>query len=90
MEALVEGGPFARINRAWHIRVTRFLAAEAGLTQFLDLGPAATGRSRATRGLGGGGGRRWAAGAVVRRSVMLASVVCGTVQRALRDRSDPQ
>lgn len=38
MEALVEGGPFARINRAWHIRVTRFLAAEAELTQFLDLG----------------------------------------------------
>ena len=38
VEALVEGGLLARVNREWTIRVIRFLAVEAELTQFLDLG----------------------------------------------------
>lgn len=39
VEALVpEAGVLAKVNRAWHIRATRFLAGSAGITQYLDLG----------------------------------------------------
>jgi SAM-dependent methyltransferase len=33
-----EGGLLARVNRAWHIRATRFLAGSAHIRQYLDLG----------------------------------------------------
>lgn len=39
VEAIVpEAGLLARVNRAWHVRVTRFLAGSAGIEQYLDLG----------------------------------------------------
>ncbi|MBN9737957.1 MULTISPECIES: SAM-dependent methyltransferase [unclassified Pseudonocardia] len=39
VEKLVpQGGALARVNRAWHIRATRFLATQTGVTQYLDLG----------------------------------------------------
>lgn len=39
VEALVpEAAVLARVNRAWHIRATRFLAGSAGISQYLDLG----------------------------------------------------
>lgn len=39
VEAAVPGvGALVRVNRAWHIRATRYLAATAGIRQYLDLG----------------------------------------------------
>ncbi|RZT84288.1 S-adenosyl methyltransferase [Pseudonocardia sediminis] len=39
VESLIpEAGVLAKVNRAWHIRATRFLAGTAGIHQYLDLG----------------------------------------------------
>ena len=39
VEKLVpEAGVLAKVNRAWHVRATRFLAERARITQYLDLG----------------------------------------------------
>ncbi|MEQ3551750.1 SAM-dependent methyltransferase [Pseudonocardia nematodicida] len=37
-EHVPEAAVLARVNRAWHIRATRFVATQAGITQHLDLG----------------------------------------------------